>query len=192
MTAPDYQILSFASIEEWGSWLGKNHLLSSGVWIRFFKKNSEVKTISYAEALDGALCYGWIDSQVKKYDDISYLQKFTPRRAKSLWSKRNTEHIIRLINLGKMKPAGLQQIEDAKKDGRFRDAYDPSSTMKIPTDFLEELDKHKKAKAFFETLNNTNIYAIAWRIQTAKNPQTREKRILALIEMLSRGEKPHS
>jgi uncharacterized protein YdeI (YjbR/CyaY-like superfamily) len=148
-------------------------------------------TVTYAEALDEALCYGWIDGQLEKYDEKSWLRKFTPRRPKSVWSKRNIEHVNRLVDAGKMKPAGLKEMEAAKADGRWGRAYDSPSAMQVPQDFLAELSKHKKAQIFFETLNKANTYAIAWRLQTAKKPETREKRMKKFIQMLENGEKLH-
>jgi uncharacterized protein YdeI (YjbR/CyaY-like superfamily) len=191
MPADNLQIISFESPSKWAEWLEVNHTEPSGVWLRFFKKNSGILSITYAEALDEALCYGWIDGQVKKYDEKSWLQKFTPRRAKSLWSKINTQHVERLVNAGKMKAAGLEEIERAKRDGRWQRAYDSSKNSTIPEDFLERLEKNPKAKAAFETLNKTNLYSIAFRLQTAAKPETREKRLKAILEMLSKGEKFH-
>lgn len=182
-------ILSFESQKAWEKWLSKNYSNADGIWLRFFKKGSGVQTVVYAEALDVALCYGWIDAQVNKFDELSYRQKFTPRRAKSIWSKRNIEHAERLIKDGKMKEAGFAQIEAAKKDGRWEKAYDSPSTMVMPEDFLKMVSKNKKAKAFFDTLTKANTYAIAWRLQTAKKPETRERRMKALLAMLERGEK---
>jgi uncharacterized protein YdeI (YjbR/CyaY-like superfamily) len=187
----DLQIISFKSQKEWERWLAKNHAISDGIWMRLFKKDSGVPSVTYAEALDEALCYGWIDGQLDKYDDKSWLRKFTPRRPKSVWSKRNIGHVDRLTRAGKMRPTGLKEIEAAKADGRWRQAYDSPSAMQVPEDFLQELSKNKKAKAFFETLNKANTYAIAWRLQTAKKPETRAKRMKALIEMLKKGEKLH-
>ncbi|CAN5625002.1 YdeI/OmpD-associated family protein [soil metagenome] len=188
---PDQPILSFTTIKELNSWLAKNKKSSLGIWMRLFKKNSEVKTITYSEALDAALCYGWIDGQKKPYDTESWLQKFTPRRPKSIWSKRNREHIDRLERSGKMKAAGIKQVEAAKADGRWEQAYDSSSNMVVPADFLKELAKNKKSEAFFKALNKTNTYSIVWRLQTAKKPETREKRMKVIIEMLTKGEKFH-
>ncbi len=190
-TSANLQIISFESAQEWEEWLAENHASSGGIWLCFFKKGSGREALTYAEALDVALCYGWIDGQAKKRDELSYLQKFTPRRPRSVWSKRNTEHIERLIEAGRMKPAGLKEVEKAKADGRWQRAYDSPGNMTIPQDFLEALSRNEKAKAFFETLNKTNTYAIAWRLQTAKRPETREKRMKAIIEMLERGEKFH-
>lgn len=185
------QTLSFGSAEEWEKWLAKHHGNSDGIWLQFFKKDSGIATVTHAHALDEALCYGWIDGQLQKSDDKSWLQKFTPRRPKSIWSKKNIEHTIRLCNAGKMKPAGLKQIEAAKADGRWAKAYDSPKAMQMPEDFLRQLAKNTKAQKFFETLNRANLYAIGWRLQTAKKPETREKRMKMLLQMLARGEKLH-
>lgn len=185
------QTLSFASAAAWEKWLAKHHSGSDGIWLRFFKKNSGAATVTHAEALDEALCSGWIDGQLQKFDEQSWLQKFTPRRPKSIWSKKNIEHAIRLRKAKKMKPAGLKQIEAAKADGRWAKAYDSPKAMQVPEDFLRELAKNEKAQKFFETLNRANLYAIGWRLQTAKKTKTREKRMKAILEMLARGEKFH-
>jgi uncharacterized protein YdeI (YjbR/CyaY-like superfamily) len=182
---------SFAYAADWESWLAANHADSSGVWLRFFKKGSGIPTVTYPEALDAALCYGWIDGLLKQHDGQSWVRKFTPRRPRSVWSKRSTEHATRLINAGKMRPAGLQEVETAKADGRWRQAHDSQAEMQVPEDFLRALAKNKKAQAAFAALNKANTYAIAWRLQTAKRPETREKRMRELIDMLARGEKPH-
>lgn len=184
-------LLSFPTAQKWHAWLAKNHATSDGVRVLIFKKNSKQKSVSYHEALDEALCFGWIDGQKQAYDEGSWIQKFTPRRPKSMWSKRNKEHIARLIKEKRMKVAGLKVVEAAKKDGRWDDAYDSPKNMKVPNDFLKELKKNKKAKAFFNTLNKANLYGIAWRLQTAKKPETREKRMKTLLEMLAKGEKLH-
>jgi uncharacterized protein YdeI (YjbR/CyaY-like superfamily) len=182
-------ILSFKTVKEWEAWLKLNHSSSNGVQLCIQKKESAEKSPSYAEALDVALCYGWIDGQKNPHDENSWLQKFTPRRPRSAWSKKNTEHAERLIRTGKMKPAGLAEIEAAKADGRWAAAYDSHSTMVIPEDFLKALKKNKKAEAFFKSLNKTNLYSIAYRLQTAKTPATREKRMNAILEMMAKGEK---
>lgn len=187
----EYPIKLFSTQAAWEEWLEKHHQDVEGVWLRFYKKNSGVSSLVYDQALEVALCYGWIDSQVKKYDDVSYLQKFTPRRSKSIWSKVNTQHIERLLKEGKMKPAGLAQVEAAKLDGRWTAAYDSPTDMQMPDEFLTELKKDKKAEAFFITLNRTNTYAIAWRLQTAKKPETKTKRIREIIEMLHEEKKLH-
>lgn len=187
----DIPIKAFTASKEWEKWLSTHHTKSSGVWLQIFKKDSGVKTITYDEALDVALCYGWIDGQKNKHDEDSWLQKFTPRRSKSIWSKRNKEHISRLIKAGKMKSAGLKEVELAKTDGRWEQAYDSPSNMKMPEDFLKAVARNKKAEAFFKTLNKAKTYAIAWRLQTAKKPETRAQRMKELLEMIARGEKLH-
>jgi uncharacterized protein YdeI (YjbR/CyaY-like superfamily) len=185
------KIVSFASPVEFRRWLDRNHAASDGIWLRFFKKGSGRKSINHAEALDQALCFGWIDGQAKPGDERSWLQKFTPRRAKSGWSRLNTTHVDRLIKTGQMARAGLDAVAAAKADGRWQAAYDSPRNAAPPEDFLKALGKHKKAKAFFETLNRVNVYAIVYRLQTAKKPETREKRMKMILEMLKRGEKFH-
>jgi len=187
----DLPIISFVSKEEFETWLEQNYMNTKGIWIRLFKKDSGILTVIYKEALDIALCYGWIDGQVKKYDEKSYLQKFTPRRSKSMWSKRNIEHISRLEKEGKMKPSGINEVEKAKKDGRWEKGYDSPGNMVVPDDFINELSKNKKSLEFFNTLNKTNKYTIGWRLQTAKNPETREKRIKEILIMMEKEEKFH-
>jgi len=184
-------VVSCKSAKAWATWLRKNHARSDGVWLQFFKKNSGVVYISYAEALDEALCFGWIDGQARGFDEQSWLQRFGPRRSRSIWSKRNTEHVARLMSEGRMQPAGLLQVEAAKRDGRWQQAYDSPKNMVVPDDFLKALAKNKKAHAFFETLNRANTYAIAWRLQIAKKPETREKRMKLILAMMRRGEKFH-
>ena len=184
-------ILIFKTAKEWEKWMAKNYASSKGIWLRFYKKASGIPSLTYPEAVEVSLCYGWIDGQANKYDENSYLQRFTPRRPKSIWAKKNIERVTRLIASGKMKPSGLKEIEAAKADGRWEMAYDSPATMEIPNDFLKELSKNPKAKTFFGTLNKTNIYSIAWRLQTAKKPETRQKRMKAIIEMLSKKQKFH-
>jgi len=184
-------VLAFRSPGEFRKWLAANHGESEGIWLRIFKKGSGEATVSYAEALDEAICFGWIDGQKQKHDDHSWRQRFTPRRAKSGWSKNNTKHAERLIAAGKMKPAGRAEVNAAKKDGRWKAAYDSPSNAKIPEDFLKALRRNTKAKAFFDFLNRANVYAIAYRLQTAKKPETRERRMKMILEMLACGEKFH-
>lgn len=188
---PDLPVIPFSSPAEWEQWLSQNHSVSKGIWLQMFKKGTGIASVYYAEALDVALCYGWIDGQLKSIDELSYMQRFTPRRPKSIWSKRNIEHIARLTKEGRMKPAGLKEAEEAKTDGRWDMAYDGQGTMNLPDDFLEILAGNKKAFEFYESLNKANKYAIAWRIQTAKRPDTREKRMKEILEMLQREEKFH-
>jgi uncharacterized protein YdeI (YjbR/CyaY-like superfamily) len=186
-----YEILSFRSPSEFRKWLAKNHRQSDGIWLRIFKKDSEESTVSYAQALDEALCFGWIDGQKQRHDESSWLQKFTPRRRKSGWSKINTQHAERLIQAKRMKPAGHAEIEAAKKDGRWTAAYDSPSKSTIPEDFLAALRKNKKAHAFFRSLNKANLYAIAYRLQTAKKPETRQKRMEIILAMMANGTPLH-
>ncbi len=173
-------ILSFDSDEQWEKWLALNHSNSNGVWLCFQKKSSDKVSPSYAEALDTALCYGWIDGQ-----------KFTHRRPRSGWSKKNTENVGRLISAGRMQASGLAEVEAAKKDGRWKAAYDSPSKATIPDDFIKALSRNKKAQAFFLTLNKANLYSVAYRLQTAKKPETREKRMKAILELMNKGEKFH-
>lgn len=181
--------IEFETAESFKTWLEKHHNQSTGLWLKIFKKNSGEKTVSYAEALDVALYYGWIDGQKKTMDEESWLQKFTPRREKSIWSKINIGHVERLTNEGRMRPSGLKAVENAKADGRWEKAYDSPSKMTIPEDFLKELGMNKKAEAFFKTLNKTNLFSIGFRLQTAKKQETREKRMKEIIEKLAKGEK---
>jgi uncharacterized protein YdeI (YjbR/CyaY-like superfamily) len=187
----DLPVIPFATANMWEQWLEQNHEISDGIWLQFFKKGSGIASVTYAEALDVALCYGWIDAQLKSIDELSYKQHFTPRRPKSIWSKRNIEHIARLTEERRMKPAGINQVENAKADGRWEQAYDSQSSMTIPDDFMKELARNKKALNFYESLSKTNKYAIAFRIQTAKRPETRLKRMKEILEMLLREEKFH-
>jgi uncharacterized protein YdeI (YjbR/CyaY-like superfamily) len=187
----EMKVLTFASGAAFEKWLEKNHAKSSGVWVRFFRKDSSKKGITYAEALDAALCYGWIDSQAKAYDDISHKQRFTPRGPRSVWSKRNREHVVRLIKEKRMTGAGLAQVQAAKNDGRWERAYDSPASMKIPADFMKELKKNKKASDFFKTLNKANLYTIGWRLQTAKKPETRAQRMHKILSQLESQKKFH-
>lgn len=191
ITTKSFPIKSFKSTKQWKEWLEKNHSKSDGIWLQLFKKDSGQKTITHAEALDEALCYGWIDGQVNSHDKKSWLQKFTPRRSKSIWSKKNTENVERLIQAGRMHKAGMAEIEAAKTDGRWNKAYDSPKNMNMPEDFLKELSKNKKARSFYESLNRANLYSIHWRLQTAKKPETRQKRMQMILEMLEREEKFH-
>ena len=185
-------ILFLKNQAEWNKWLDKNHAKSDGVWLKFAKKNSGEESINYAEGLEVALCYGWIDSQAKSLDNKFYLQKFTPRRSKSVWSKVNTEKIKKLIAEGKMKPAGMAQVEQAKADGRWKDAYEPQSRAVAPEDFKVALDKNPKAKVFYDSLNSANRYAFIFRLRSVKRPQTRAAKIEKFIIMLQNHEKFHN
>ena len=181
----------FKSKAEWTEWLDKNHAKSTGIWLRLAKKDSGLKSVSYKEALDTALCYGWIDGQKKPEDERTWLQRFVPRSPKSIWSKINREKAQALIASGEMKPSGLAAIESAKKDGRWEAAYDSPSKATVSADFQTAIDASPRAKAFFATLESRNRYAVLWRIQTAKKPETRARKIREFIGMLERGEKLH-
>ena len=190
-TTKDLPVLLFKTQEEWEQWLEKNHSQADGVWLQMYRNDTGLLSVNYAQALEEALCYGWIDGMVKSYNETSFIQKFTPRRAKSIWSERNTKHIERLTAAGKMKPAGIAEVEKAKADGRWEKAYTSWSGAAVPEDFLAALNKNKKAKAFFSTLSKQNLYAIYFRLQNAKKPETRAKRIATFVQMLERGEKFH-
>lgn len=183
--------LSFENPQSWEAWLNEQHATSKGIWLKIAKKETGIPSVSYAEALDVALCYGWIDGQKAVFDDQFWLQKFTPRGPKSIWSKINCDKAEALIAAGRMQPAGLRQVELARADGRWAAAYESQRAISIPDDFQRELDQHPQAQAFFRTLNSANRYAILYRIQTAKKPETRAARIQKLIAMLARGEKFH-
>jgi uncharacterized protein YdeI (YjbR/CyaY-like superfamily) len=183
--------MNFTSSLDFRTWLAKNHSHSDDIWLRIYKKDSGVASVTYSEAVDQAICFGWIDGQRKPNDKQSWLQKFTPRRPKSSWSKNNTQHAERLIKSGEIAPAGLKEIKAAKTDGRWKAAYDSFGKAAAPDDFVKALARNRKAKAFFETLSKTNLYSITYRLQTAKKPETRQERMRAIIEMLSRGETFH-
>jgi len=183
--------LLFPRQKDWADWLRKNHSKSLGVWLRLAKKQSGFQSVSYAEGIETALCYGWIDGQKKPYDELFWLQKFTPRGVKSIWSKINKAKAGELIKSGRMKPAGLNAVERAKQDGRWDAAYDSPSVSTVPPDFQARLNKSARAKAFFATLNSANRYAILFRIQTAKKAETRARKIEQFIDMLERKEKLH-
>jgi len=183
--------LAFKSATHFRRWLAEHHGSADGIWLRMFKKNSGKATVTYAEALDQALCFGWIDGQKKAYDKLSFIQRFTPRRAKSSWSKLNTQHVARLTKAGLMRRAGRAAVEAAKADGRWQAAYDSHRNAAPPEDFLRALNRDRKAKSFFESLSKGNVYAIVYRLQTAKKPETRARRLQTILGMMSRGEKFH-
>jgi uncharacterized protein YdeI (YjbR/CyaY-like superfamily) len=186
--AGELETRAFATAEEWETWLRAHHESAPGVWIKFARKGSGVATVTYMEALHIALCFGWIDGQARGLDDSFYLQRFTPRRARSIWSKRNRDFATALIESGRMQPAGLREVERAKADGRWDAAYDAPSTATVPDDLRAALDAEPAAAAFFETLTSQNRYAILHRVQTAKKPETRARRIENFVAMLAAGE----
>jgi uncharacterized protein YdeI (YjbR/CyaY-like superfamily) len=181
----------FRTRAAWEKWLARHHGDEAGVWVKFAKKGTGVTTVTYAEALEVALCHGWIDAQVKRLDETYYLQRFTPRRARSKWSRINREAATRLIEAGAMRPSGLAEVERAKADGRWDAAYDSPANAVVPDDFERALARNTKAREFFASLSSANRYAILYRIQDAKRPETRARRIKQLVEMLARGEKFH-
>jgi len=188
---PELPMIPFASSEAWEAWLEENHATSNGLRIMLAKKGSGLETVSVAEAIEVALCYGWIDSQAEGFDERYWLLRFTPRRPRSKWSKRNRDKATRLIQEGRMKPAGLREVERAMSDGRWDAAYDSPSTATVPEDLQRELDRNEEAKNFFATLDSQNRYAILYRIQDAKKPETRARRIEKYITMLREGRKLH-
>jgi uncharacterized protein YdeI (YjbR/CyaY-like superfamily) len=190
MSAKDDQpIVSFVSRDAWEAWLAENHEISTGLWVKLAKKGTGIETVSYSEALEVALCYGWIDGQARKLDDEYWLQRFTPRTPRSRWSKINRDKAIDLIDRGEMQPAGFRQIAQAKTDGRWDAAYEAQSTATVPNDLRRELEKNRRAREFFSTLDSRNRYAILHRIQDAKKPDTRARRIEKYVAMLGEGRK---
>lgn len=183
-------IKPFAAASAWEEWLAEHHEAELGVWLQIAKKASGIPTVSHEEALDVALCHGWIDGQRKSGDSDYFLQKFTPRRPKSLWSKRNVAKALLLIDSARMRPAGLAQVEAAQLDGRWDAAYDAQRDMVIPEDFLLAVRQDEQAAALFDSLNKTSRFTIGWRLQTAKTAETRTRRFGLLLEMLKRGETP--
>ena len=188
---PELPVRSFASAAAFERWLRAQHAKSPGIWLRLMKKASGQAGVSYADALDIALSFGWIDGQTKTYDAHSWLRKFVPRGPRSTWSKINRDKALALIASGRMHPAGLEQVARAKKDGRWRTAYDSPSQAKPPRDFAQALAASPRAAAFFGTLNGANRFAVLYRVQAPKKPETRERKIRELIAMLERGEQIH-
>jgi uncharacterized protein YdeI (YjbR/CyaY-like superfamily) len=187
--ADDLPTQTFASQADWETWLEAQHVSARGVWIKIAKKATGILSVTHAEALESALCYGWIDGQRVSFDDAYFLQKFTPRRARSGWSRVNREKALELIAAGRMRPAGLREVERAQADGRWDAAYDPQSAIAVPEDLQRALDANPSAQAFFATLDSRNRYAILYRIQTAKKAETRAARIHKFVAMLAQGQK---
>ncbi len=183
-------IRPFKTAKAWEAWLAK-HAGDSGVWLKIAKKDSGIATVTYAEALDVALCHGWIDGQKRSFDADWFLQRFTPRRPKGLWSKINIGHVERLVGAGRMQPAGQREVDAAKADGRWEAAYAGAATMTVPDELVAALAADAAARAFFDTLSKTQRYSICWRVHTAKTQQTRAARAQKLVDMLARGETVH-
>jgi uncharacterized protein YdeI (YjbR/CyaY-like superfamily) len=187
----DIDPLRFATAKAWETWLRKHHASCDGVWLQIARIGAARPTVTYPEAIDVALCHGWIDGQKKALDDQHYIQRFTPRRTRSIWSKINRAKALALIEAGRMQPAGQAQVDAAKADGRWDDAYDGARTSTVPDDLQAALDANAEAKKFFAGIDGANRYAVLWRVQTAKKPETRARRIAQFVEMLARGEKIH-
>ncbi len=189
--ADDLPILLFPTPPDCEDWFEENHAEADGFWLKIAKKGSGETSISYAECLELALCFGWIDSQKRGLDEKFFLQRFTPRRPRGRWSKINREKVEALLAAGAMRPAGLAEVEAAKADGRWEAAYAGQRTAKVPDDLQRELDANEAAREFFATLDSANRYAIIYRLNDAKKPETRERRLRKFVAMLERGEKIH-
>jgi uncharacterized protein YdeI (YjbR/CyaY-like superfamily) len=184
-------VILFRSAAEIEAWLEREHARSDGIWLKLAKKGSGIESVSYAEAVEAGLCFGWIDGQVRRFDDRHYLQRFTPRRARSKWSRLNRERVEALEAAGRMRPSGLAAVEAAKADGRWEEAYEPPSTAEVPPDLARELKRDRVAREAFAALDGANRYAIIHRLNDAKRPATRERRLRKFVEMLRRGERIH-
>jgi uncharacterized protein YdeI (YjbR/CyaY-like superfamily) len=186
----DSKILAFENAEKLCDWLKKNHNEENELFVKIYKKGSGKPSVTWNDVVIESLCWGWIDGVKKSLDEEAYIQRITPRKPGSSWSKKNTEHVERLINEGRMQDSGLQHVYAAKKDGRWENAYAPPSQMKVPADFLAAVNNSPKIKAFYDTLKKTNLYPIAYGLETAKKPETRQRRFDKFMDMLSRGETP--
>ena len=183
--------IPFASGAEWEAWLEENHAVADGVWIKMGKKAAGVESVGHPEVLEIALCFGWIDSRREALDERWYLQRYTPRRRQSRWSRINRDTVERLTAEGRMRPAGLAEVERAKADGRWEAAYEAQASSTVPEDLQRELDARPEAKAFFNELNSQNRYAILYRLHEAKRPETRARRLAKFVDMLEKGERIH-
>jgi uncharacterized protein YdeI (YjbR/CyaY-like superfamily) len=189
--ADELPILLFSDAGEMEAWLEENMDSSEGLWLKIAKKGAREPSVTYDEAVELALCFGWIDSQVRRFDDQHYLQRFTPRRPRGRWSKINREKAEALIAAGKMRPAGLAEVEAAQADGRWDAAYEGQRAAKVPPDLQRQLDANPAAREFFDSLDSANRYAIVYRLDDAKRPETRKRRLDKFVAMLERGEKIH-
>jgi uncharacterized protein YdeI (YjbR/CyaY-like superfamily) len=187
----DLPVILFRSASELEAWLEREQARSDGIWLKLAKKGTGIESVSYAEAVEVGLCFGWIDGQVRRFDDRHYLQRFTPRRARSKWSRLNRERVEALEAAGRMRPSGLAAVEAAKADGRWEEAYEPPSTAEVPPDLARELKRDRAARDAFAALDGANRYAIIHRLDDAKRPATRERRLRKFVEMLRRGERIH-
>ena len=189
--SPRDPIMHLPDEPAWRDWLHRNYATANGVWMQIAKKDAVTRSVTYREALDIALCYGWIDAQKKPGAENTWWQRFTPRRQTSIWSQANRERVLELMAEGRLQPAGLKAVERAKQNGRWESAYDRASTAQVPDDLAAHLRKRSRAGAFFETLSSQNRYAILFRLQTAKKPETRLKRLAKFVEMLEKHETIH-
>ena len=189
--APTPEALRFATQRAFETWMRRNHASSDGAWLLISKAGAEKPTITYPQAVEVALCHGWIDGQKKPFDERHWLQRFTPRRAHSLWSKTNRARAEALIQAGRMQPHGMAEVARARADGRWDAAYDGARTAEVPPDLERALAARPEARRFFGELDGANRYAVLWRVQTAKKPETRSRRIAMLVEMMARGDKIH-
>ncbi|HVD38774.1 MAG TPA: YdeI/OmpD-associated family protein [Solirubrobacterales bacterium] len=189
--ADELPIHLFPEPNDLEAWLEENHDSSDGLWLKIAKKGAPEPSVTYAEALEVALCFGWIDSQKRGLDETHFLQRFTPRRPRGRWSKINREKVERLIEAGRMRPGGMAKVEAAKADGRWEAAYEGQGTAKVPPDLQRELDANPAAAKFFASLDGANRYAILYRLEEAKKPETRQRRLRKFVAMLERGEKIH-
>jgi uncharacterized protein YdeI (YjbR/CyaY-like superfamily) len=180
--------LAFPSAAEWEEWLERGHAASDGVWVKIGKKGAGIESVRYPEVLESALCFGWIDGRREALDERYFLQRFTPRRPRSKWSRINRQTAERLIAAGRMRPAGMAEVERAKADGRWEAAYESQRRMTVPADLQRELDVRPRAKAFFAALDSQNRYAILYRLQDAAKPETRARRLARFVAMLEAGE----
>ncbi len=183
--------MAFESDTDWEAWLAEHHATVDGVWIKMAKKSTGLPTVTHAQAVEVALCYGWIDGQRNRFDDQWFLQRFTPRRSRSNWSKINRDKAEQLIREGRMQPAGLVEVERARADGRWDAAYDSPRTATVPDDLAAALADEPAARQAFDELDGTNRYAVLWRVHTAATPQTRARRIASLVQVLAEGRRPH-
>jgi uncharacterized protein YdeI (YjbR/CyaY-like superfamily) len=190
-TAKDLPVLSFATARDWSEWLATHHASSRGSWLKIAKKGAGSASVTYSEAIDGALAWGWIDGQKGRFNDVWWLQRFTPRTAKSAWSKINRAKVEALIANGTMEAPGLAEVERAKRDGRWGRAYDGARSSSVPADLIAAFARNARARAFFDTLDGATRYAILYRVQTAKKPETRAERITRFVALCARHETIH-
>jgi uncharacterized protein YdeI (YjbR/CyaY-like superfamily) len=187
-TSTSAAVRIFEDATAWENWLEANHTDTADLWLKISKKDSGIPSVTYQEALETALCFGWIDGQRKSHDEQYFIQRFTPRRGKSMWSKRNVDKATVLIEAGRMRSAGQAEIDAAKEDGRWEKAYSSSSVMEVPDDFQAALNRNKKAKTFFDSLGRTKRYSFLWRIATTKREETRTKKIEQFVQLLAEGQ----